>query len=94
MLATGPVTAADRDAGEVESLRATPGGGIRRWQWPRLPGRYHGSGCTMAAALASALARGHPLERAVDDAQRYTWHALEKGFSPGRGQAIPWRMLE
>ncbi len=34
---------------------------VRRWRWPRLPGQFHGSGCTLAAALAGTpgAGRGH-----------------------------------
>ncbi len=63
----------------------------RHWQWPKLPGSYHGSGCTLASAIAANLAGGHPLEEAVDRAQHYTWHTLEKAFKPGRGQWLPGR---
>ncbi|TFW26550.1 bifunctional hydroxymethylpyrimidine kinase/phosphomethylpyrimidine kinase [Duganella callida] len=33
--------------------------GRREWRWPRLPGDFHGSGCTLAAAIA-AIAAVHP----------------------------------
>ena len=59
--------------------------------WPRLEGEFHGSGCTLASAIAALLARGHELEAAVDTAQAYTWQALADAFRPGHGQAIPGR---
>ncbi len=31
---------------------------IRADRWQRLPGSYHGSGCTLAAAIAATIARG------------------------------------
>lgn len=58
-------------------------------RWPRLPGSYHGSGCTLAAAIAALLARGMELEPAVREAQAYTWQALSAAFQAGRGQALP-----
>ena len=64
---------------------------IRHWQWPKLPGSYHGSGCTLASAVAAGLARGKALEAAVDAAQHYTWNALQRAFQPGRGQMVPGR---
>ncbi|BAO43153.1 bifunctional hydroxymethylpyrimidine kinase/phosphomethylpyrimidine kinase [Thiolapillus brandeum] len=63
----------------------------RHWQWPKLPGSYHGSGCTLASAIAGGLARGQTLDDAVDAAQNYTWHALDRAFHPGKGQFIPGR---
>ncbi|WP_455379962.1 bifunctional hydroxymethylpyrimidine kinase/phosphomethylpyrimidine kinase, partial [Acidihalobacter prosperus] len=31
---------------------------IKRYEWPRLPGQYHGSGCTLASACATLIAQG------------------------------------
>ncbi|RCV90606.1 glutamate-1-semialdehyde-2,1-aminomutase [Billgrantia montanilacus] len=63
-----------------------------RWQWPRLPGHYHGSGCTLAAALAARLAWGEPLPLACEQAQSFTWQALANGWRPGSHQSLPRRM--
>lgn len=60
--------------------------------WPRLPESYHGSGCTLAAAVAALLAIGQPLEQAVTQAQEYTWNSLSHGFRPGTGQHLPDRL--
>ncbi|WP_444678888.1 bifunctional hydroxymethylpyrimidine kinase/phosphomethylpyrimidine kinase [Halomonas sp. E19] len=68
-------------------------GEVRRWRWPRLPGSYHGSGCTLAAALAARLAAGESLSEACAQAQAFTWQALEAGWQPGRDQALPRRGL-
>ena len=57
----------------------------------RLPGSYHGSGCTLASAIAAYLARGKEIVEAVRLAQAFTWTALKRGFRPGAGQFIPWR---
>ncbi|MBI5006527.1 MAG: hydroxymethylpyrimidine/phosphomethylpyrimidine kinase [Nitrosomonadales bacterium] len=66
---------------------------IRSDSWPRLPGIYHGSGCTLASAIAALLANGLPIEEAVHEAQEYTWEALKYGFRPGMGQHIPDRLF-
>jgi hydroxymethylpyrimidine/phosphomethylpyrimidine kinase len=68
-------------------------GKLREDRWPRLAGSYHGSGCTLAAALAALLARGTPLGAAVHGAQEFTWEALAAGFRAGRGQHLPRRLL-
>ncbi len=68
-------------------------GVIRSDNWPRLSGIYHGSGCTLASAIAALLANGLPIEEAVKEAQEYTWQALQFGFRPGMGQHIPDRMF-
>lgn len=66
---------------------------VRSDAWPRLPGIYHGSGCTLASAIAALLANGLPMEEAVREAQEYTWEALKYGFRPGMGQHIPDRLF-
>lgn len=68
-------------------------GVVRSDNWPRLTGIYHGSGCTLAAAIAALLANGLPMEEAVREAQEYTWQALQYGFRPGMGQHIPDRLF-
>ena len=68
-------------------------GMVRSDSWPRLSGIYHGSGCTLASAVAALLANGLPMEEAVKEAQEYTWQTLQYGFRPGMGQHIPDRMF-
>jgi hydroxymethylpyrimidine/phosphomethylpyrimidine kinase len=68
-------------------------GVVRSDKWERLPGSYHGSGCTLASAIAANLAHGLDLAEAVKDAQDYTWQALAAGFRPGMGQYLPDRFF-
>ena len=68
-------------------------GKVRADTWDRLPGSYHGSGCTLAAAVAAYLALGMPLAEAVVAAQDYTWRSLAAGFRLGMGQFIPDRLF-
>ena len=68
-------------------------GVVRSDSWPRLPGAYHGSGCTLASAIAAMLANGLDLPEAVREAQDYTWHALKKAYRPGMGQHLPDRLF-
>lgn len=63
----------------------------RHWRWPRLPHRYHGSGCTLAACLAARVSLGESLEEAAEAAQRYTWQCLNDAYRIGRGQFFPRR---
>lgn len=60
--------------------------------WRRLPGEYHGSGCTLAAAIAAYVAHGVSMGDAVDAALAYTWNSLKNGFRPGSGQSLPDRL--
>ncbi len=68
-------------------------GVVRSDSWQRLPGSYHGSGCTLASAIAANLARGLEVPEAVYEAQDYTWRALQRAFRPGMGQYIPDRLF-
>lgn len=69
-------------------------GGVTRTDlWERLPGNYHGSGCTLASALAAALAHGLEISEAVREAQAFTWQTLAHAFRPGMGQSIPDRFF-
>ncbi|MEW6314433.1 MAG: hydroxymethylpyrimidine/phosphomethylpyrimidine kinase [Pseudomonadota bacterium] len=61
--------------------------------WQRLSGSYHGSGCTLAAAIAAGLASGFNVVDAVKDAQEYTWQTLKAAYHPGMGQFIPDRLF-
>lgn len=59
------------------------------FQWPRLEFNYHGSGCTLAAAIAGYLAHDSDLRAAIQQAQRFTWESLSHGFRVGFGQHLP-----
>lgn len=59
---------------------------------PRLPGSYHGSGCTLASTLAGRIALGQDLISAVQTALDYTWRTLRDAEQPGRGQFVPRRL--
>ena len=66
---------------------------VRSDAWPRLAGSYHGSGCTLASAIAAAIANGLPIAECVYEAQEYTWRTLKAGFRPGMGQYVPDRLF-
>ncbi len=68
-------------------------GVLRTDSWQRLPGSYHGSGCTLASAIAATIANGLAIGDAVKDAQEYTWQTLKSAFRPGMGQHIPDRLF-
>ena len=61
--------------------------------WERLPHNYHGSGCTLAAAIAGLLAQGLEPFTAIHEAQEYTWEALRNGYRVGMGQLLPNRLF-
>ena len=66
---------------------------VRHYQWERLPGTFHGSGCTLASAIAGQLACGKSMPLALDFAQAYCHLSLEHAYAICDGQLIPQRTL-
>jgi hydroxymethylpyrimidine/phosphomethylpyrimidine kinase len=57
-----------------------------RFHAPRLDNRHtHGTGCTLASAVAAYLARGEDMPGAVGKAKEYVTGAIERGFALGAG---------
>lgn len=78
---------------EVVNTLYGENGLIKAYNWERLVGSYHGSGCTLTSAIAACLAHGLSMEEAILEAQEYTWQTLKGAFRPGMGQYIPDRMF-
>ena len=87
------ITGTHENTPEVVNTLYSADGVIRRDRWERLPGSFHGSGCTLASAIAGCIAGGASVEDAVRDAQDYTWQTLKNGFRGGMGQFIPDRFF-
>ncbi len=80
------------DEGDSIVNRWFDGNSEQRFEWERLEGEFHGSGCTLASAIAVFLARGMPMKLALRLAQAFTHDALAKAEKIGRGQKIPRRI--
>lgn len=87
------VTGTHENTPDVVNTLYGKSGTVRTDNWPRLPGSYHGSGCTLASAIAAMLANGLALSEAVREAQEFTWQALRKAYRPGMGQYLPDRLF-
>lgn len=87
------VTGTHENSAEVINGLYAESGLVREDRWKRLAGSYHGSGCTLAAAIAAAVANGLDVPEAAREAQDYTWQALAGGFRPGMGQHLPDRFF-
>jgi hydroxymethylpyrimidine/phosphomethylpyrimidine kinase len=60
--------------------------GLRVWDSPRSEGRHtHGTGCTLASAIAAGLAQGMAIELAVDRARLYVQRAIASAPGLGHG---------
>jgi len=87
------VTGTHENTPQVINTLYGQNGMVRSDSWQRLPGTYHGSGCTLASAIAATIANGLEVSDAVKDAQEYTWQTLKAAFRPGMGQHIPDRLF-
>jgi hydroxymethylpyrimidine/phosphomethylpyrimidine kinase len=87
------ITGTHENSVQVVNTLFTANGTVRTDKWERLENTYHGSGCTLASAIAASLANGLSIDESVIEAQDYTWHALQAGFRPGMGQCIPNRLF-
>jgi hydroxymethylpyrimidine/phosphomethylpyrimidine kinase len=59
--------------------------GMMEVRHARLPLEGHGTGCTLASAIAAELAKGHTARSAVRRATAYVHRALKGGYRPGGG---------
>jgi hydroxymethylpyrimidine/phosphomethylpyrimidine kinase len=87
------ITGTHENTAQVINVLYSQEGVVRSDSWQRLPGAYHGSGCTLASAIAATVANGLAISEAVRDAQEYTWQTLSSGYRPGMGQHIPDRLF-
>ena len=92
------ITGGHGDGDEIVNRWYGPGADLaddppatRQWRWQRLDGGFHGSGCTLASAIAGQLALGLSTGCALDQAQYYCDAALRDAYAIAPGQRIPLR---
>ena len=86
------ITGGHGDEHEVHNRLYSRDGTQQTFTCQRLPGSYHGSGCTLASALAGRIAQGEGLVSAVQSALNYTWRTLRDAEQLGQGQFVPRRL--
>ena len=59
------------------------------YRWPKIPGEFHGTGCTLTSAIAALMAQGTTLNCAVATGLSYTWRTVCHAYSIGGRQMIP-----
>lgn len=70
----------------VSDVLVTADGGVKVWESSRIVTRNtHGTGCTLASAIAAGLAQGLGVERAVERARNYVQLAIAGAPGLGRG---------
>lgn len=86
------ITGTHADSDQVINRYYRKGRKTREWVLQRLQHEYHGSGCTLASAIASGVAHGLEMEQALEQAQQFVMDCLQHGFKPGNGQHLPRRL--
>lgn len=87
------ITGSHEDSLLVHNRLFMPDNLNETFNWERLPQHYHGSGCTLASAIAALLAQGLDVFTAVNEAQEFTWQSLAAAYLPGKGQYNPQRLF-
>ncbi|NYT52796.1 MAG: hydroxymethylpyrimidine/phosphomethylpyrimidine kinase [Candidatus Vesicomyosocius endoextente] len=62
---------------------------IQSFSYQKLPGSYHGSGCTLSSAMSALIALGLDIEIASKQALDYTYQTLLNAKSIGKMQLHP-----
>jgi hydroxymethylpyrimidine/phosphomethylpyrimidine kinase len=79
-----------------------PGGAVSRWESARVETlNTHGTGCTLATAIAAGVGQGRPLADSVERAREYVQRAIAEapGFGSGHGPlghtlgTMPWEVI-
>ena len=87
------ITDAEESATQVINHLYQQDGQCQTFTWERLSGSFHGSGCTLASAIAANLAKNIELISAIEQAQDFTWNSLKYGLQLGKGQLHPNRFF-
>lgn len=70
----------------VDVLASRDEGHIR-FTLPKIDTRHtHGTGCTLASAIAAGLAKGETLIQSITSAKLFVWHALQSGAQLSIGE--------
>ncbi len=91
---TALITSAGQTGNQLINVWMNNTRSIYHYRQHKLPDTYHGSGCTLSAAIAGALARGETARIAVENAQEYTWKTLKQACRIGQSQLHPERLLK
>jgi len=75
------------DGGDVVDLYVDADG-LTQTSHPRLALEAHGTGCTLASAIAARRAQGMPMKEACLAASDYVHAALRGGYRPGRSDIL------
>lgn len=87
------LTTTDTSKDEIEHRLYHHAQCVERFTYVKLPGDYHGSGCTLSSAISALLASGIDVNIACKRALDYTYQSLLNAKSIGKMQYHPNREL-
>lgn len=83
------VTTSDSSKIDIEHRLYNKSSLIRRFNYKKLPDKFHGSGCTLSSAISALLAKGIAIEEACDQGLAYTYQCLLNAKKLGKMQYHP-----
>ena len=83
------LTTTDSSSEEIEHRLYHDGKLLDKYRYQKLPGLYHGSGCTLSSAISALIASGVSVSVAVKRALEYTYQTLLNAKQIGKMQYHP-----
>jgi len=87
------VTTADNSETDIEHRLYHQSELVGQFPYNKLPGKYHGSGCTLSSAISALIASDVPVKIACKRALDYTYQTLLSAKKLGKMQYHPNRTL-
>ena len=87
------VTTADKSEDDIEHRLYHQSELVDQFLYKKLPGKYHGSGCTLSSAISALIASDMPVKIACKRALDYTYQTLLNAKKLGKMQYHPNRTM-
>ena len=85
------VTTSDSSKIDIEHRLYNKSTLVRKFKYKKIPGKFHGSGCTLSSAISALLVKGADIEEACDQGLAYTYQCLLNAKKLGKMQYHPIR---
>ena len=79
---------------DIINIVYSKGSAPKSFHVERVGGEYHGTGCTLAAAIAAGRASRLGIDAAIGQAQNFVSRAVRHALKVGKGQPVPDRGVE
>ena len=85
------VTTSDSSKIDIEHRLYNKSTLVRKFKYKKIPGKFHGSGCTLSSAISALLVKGADIEEDCDQGLAYTYQCLLNAKKLGKMQYHPIR---